>query len=238
MEKKKMTQVVILLLLISVIIYALQIFIFHDPQTTAFYIFQDFAFMPATIAIATLVVGKLMDEQEKKEKVEKTKMLTSTFFTGIGTAITTELLEIAEPKEHLANIIALRCTDANLKQKQDNIRQMEIKINLTKEVYESVMQKFETAQTSLLVLSSNPMLFEHEDFTDLLWAIFHLIDEYHLRDDFNTLDDHVLHHLNKDFEQMLRLLLINYIANAKYLRETYPHFYESAKEKISSSLID
>lgn len=48
-----------------------------DKRTTAFYIFQDLAFMPITIA--TLVVGDLMNRRQQKEQQEKARMLTSSF---------------------------------------------------------------------------------------------------------------------------------------------------------------
>lgn len=235
MDKQKMRRSILILVAISLVIYGLQILIFRDPRNTAFYIFQDFAFMPMTIAIATLVVGDLMDSQEKKERMDKTRMLTSTFYTEIGTKLTRAMIPSAEPKEQLKTILTMQCaSDADLKEQQEYIRTMPLEVHLTKETYTSVMEMILGARTALLVLSSNPLLFEHETFTDLLWAIFHLLDEYHLRGDYDDLTPTDIRHLNEDFEEMLRLLLMSYIANVKYLRETYPNLYSRAKEKLQA----
>ena len=96
MDRKTTRHVVLALIVLSAAIYLLQVLIFHDERTTAFYLLQDLAFMPVTIAIATLVVGELVDEREKKERLEKTKMLTSSFFTGIGAFLIREILRMTD----------------------------------------------------------------------------------------------------------------------------------------------
>ena len=65
MDRKTTRRVVLALIVLSAAIYLLQVLIFHDERTTVFYLLQDLAFMPVTIAIATLVVGELVDEREK-----------------------------------------------------------------------------------------------------------------------------------------------------------------------------
>jgi hypothetical protein len=47
----------------------------------------------------------------------------------------------------------------------------------------------------LLGLMANPNLLEHESFTDLLWAVFHLTDELTHREDVSALADADLEHL-------------------------------------------
>ena len=56
-NNKGLKKIIFSLGIISVIIYALQLIIFRDPKNTFFYIFQDFAFMPISIAIATFLIG-------------------------------------------------------------------------------------------------------------------------------------------------------------------------------------
>ena len=65
MNLKAMRRTTIILLILSIIIYLIQILIFNDPRTTFFYILQDLAFMPITIAFATLMVGEVLNWREK-----------------------------------------------------------------------------------------------------------------------------------------------------------------------------
>ncbi len=235
--KNRIKKEVLFLAAISILIYILQIIIFRDPKNTFFYIFQDFAFLPISIAIATIIVGEFMDQREKQERIEKTRMLTSSFFTEIGSRLTMAILSASEPRESLSNVLAIRCkNDLDLKERQDFIRKIPITVNLTKEVFEDTKEIILSSRTALLVLASNPLLMEHEDFSDLLWALFHLIDEFRLRGDFDGLTPPELHHLSEDYEKVMQLLLVNYIANAKYLQETYPNLYSAATKRIRKAV--
>lgn len=81
MKNNRMLRItVIVLLCLSAFIYFLQIAIFHDPSTTFFYIFQDMAFLPFSVAVATLIVGTVLNEKEKNERIASTRMLRSSFF--------------------------------------------------------------------------------------------------------------------------------------------------------------
>ena len=84
MFNKKNIIIISVLLAISACIYGMQILIFKDVRNTEFYIFQDMAFIPISIAITTVVVGELLDINNKRDSRQKTRMLTSTFFSDIG----------------------------------------------------------------------------------------------------------------------------------------------------------
>ena len=71
------------------------------------------------------------------------------------------------------------------------------------------------------------MLYDHECFSDLLWELLHLMDEFRLRGDYVKLTEDDLAELNVYFAQVLELLLINWVINAKYLKEMYPSFYKT-----------
>ncbi len=233
MNKHSMRRIIFLLFAVSAVIYAVQIILFHQPETTAFYIFQDLAFMPVTIAIATLVVGELINEREHQNRLEKSKMLQSTFYTELGNALVRTLLESAAQSKQISELITFRSmSDRDLKSLQEEIFQMPLDISLSKEIFNQANGLLLSARTSLMVLSSNPLLFEHEAFTDLLWSVFHLMDEYQLRGEFDSLSAGDLEHLNLDYEKTYRQLLSGYIANAQYLHDTYPNLFAATVKKI------
>ena len=64
--------------------------------------------------------------------------------------------------------------------------------------------------------------------------LFHLLDEFRLRGDYIKLTREDLLHFNEDFAQIFELLLINWVINAKYLKETYPHFYKVVKSFLDN----
>ena len=234
MNLKAMRRTTIILLILSIIIYSIQILLFDDPRTTFFYILQDLAFMPITIAFATLMVGEVLNWREKNERKEKTRMLTSTFFTEIGAILAHYTLSMTQEDDFL-HLVARNGGNIDNMTTNEIIQKLEhhkIKVTLNKEGYEKARNLILSNQTNLLVISSNPLILEHEYFTEMLWGVFHLIDEFRLRGDWDALSKTDIAHLNVDFAKVLRLMLINWIGNSEYLAKNYPAFYNVAFNKL------
>ncbi len=234
MNLKTMRRTTIILLILSIIIYSIQILIFDDPRTTFFYILQDLAFMPITIAFATLMVGEVLNWREKNERKEKTRMLTSTFFTEIGAILAHYTLSMTQEDDFL-HLVARNGGNIDNMTADEIIQKLEhhkIKVKLNKEGYEKARNLILSNQTNLLVISSNPLILEHEYFTEMLWGVFHLIDEFRLRGDWDALSKTDIAHLNVDFAKVLRSMLINWIGNSEYLAKNYPAFYNVAFNKL------
>jgi len=233
MDRKTTRKVVMILIAVSAVIYLLQIAIFHDERTTAFYILQDLAFMPVTIAIATLVVGEIMNEQEKKDRLEKTRMLTSSFFTGMGAYLMHGILGMTNADAFIHGVVR---SGADLPETEEEIRKKIQEAKLTVHIdaagYTKARQIITANQTNILVIASNPLIIEHECFTEMLWGVFHLMDEFRLRGSWDDLSKDDIYHFNQDFEEVLRLMLMNWVGNARYLKETYPAFYAAASSRI------
>jgi hypothetical protein len=77
----------------------------------------------------------------------------------------------------------------------------------------------------LLGLLENPNLLEHESFTDLLWAVFHLTEELGCRTDLKNLPDTDYAHLSGDIKRVYILLISEWLAYMKHLKDTYPYLF-------------
>ncbi|WLD77001.1 hypothetical protein QU661_03980 [Mogibacterium neglectum] len=225
MLNKKNIVIISVLLAISACIYGMQILIFKDVRNTEFYIFQDMAFIPISIAITTVVVGELLDINNKRDSRQKTRMLTSTFFSDIGFELMSMLALVSNIDEALLQTI--NDSDLSEQDKISAIKNSGFTVNADIGIYTIISDVIIASKTDILILSSNPMLYDHEYFSDLLWELLHLMDEFRLRGDYVKLTPNDLTELNSDFAQVLELLLINWVVNAKYLKETYPNFYKT-----------
>ncbi len=225
MLNKKNIIIISVLLAISACIYGMQILIFKDVRNTEFYIFQDMAFIPISIAITTVVVGELLDINNKRDSRQKTRMLTSTFFSDIGFELMSMLALVSNIDEALLQTI--NDSDLSEQDKISAIKNSGFTVNADMGIYTIISDVIIASKTDILILSSNPMLYDHEYFSDLLWELLHLMDEFRLRGDYVKLTPNDLTELNSDFAQVLELLLINWVVNAKYLKETYPNFYKT-----------
>jgi len=78
----------------------------------------------------------------------------------------------------------------------------------------------------LVKLIENPVLLEHETFTELLMAIFHLVEEMNYRTE--TLSEDDIRHLTKDVKRAYDIIVLEWIQYLIYLKNDYPYLYSSA----------
>ncbi|MGI6555960.1 MAG: hypothetical protein ACOX1H_01370 [Pseudoramibacter sp.] len=247
-HNKILMHVAIALFALSAAIYAAQILIFRDPRTTAFYIFQDFAFLPASIAIATVAVGAILDEHDRQRALASTRMLRSQFFTGVGAPMLMQIEYCAKCGTNLGQLTAIdgpmdtlrqrRRVQREIEARQKQIEGIDLRVNLTQSAYDGIREILEHNRLDLLILGSTHNLNEAERFAEMLWGIFHLMDEYRLRGAWENLSPADIAHLEADFAQVLRLMLANSVANNFYLRTTYPNFYGAAQAKFQAHRAD
>lgn len=241
-HSKTLSRLIIALFALSAVIYAAQIAIFHEPRTTAFYIFQDFAFLPASIAIATIAVGAVLNEHDRREALASTRMLRSQFFTGVGAPMLLQIEYCAHCSANLAQLTVIdgdtgtrrarRQMRREIAARQKKIEGLDLKVHLTRAAYDGVRDILEANRMELMILGSTHNLNEAERFTEMLWGIFHIMDEFRLRGDWDNLSPDDITHLESDFAQVLRLMLANSVSNNVYLKATYPNFYGAAAEKL------
>ena len=80
----------------------------------------------------------------------------------------------------------------------------------------------------LLRLLENPNLLEHEKFTELLWAVFHLTEELEYRGDLKSLPETDYRHIEGDIKRAYVILISEYLDYIKHLRSSYPYLFSLA----------
>ena len=80
----------------------------------------------------------------------------------------------------------------------------------------------------LLALLENPNLLEHDSFTNLLWAVFHLTEELMHRRRLENLGDADYEHLSGDIKRVYHLLIAEWLEYMKHLKANYPYLFSLA----------
>jgi hypothetical protein len=80
----------------------------------------------------------------------------------------------------------------------------------------------------LLHLLGNPNLLEHETFTNLLWAVFHLAEELANRKNVSSLPESDYEHLIGDIKRVNVLLMSEWLDYMKHLQGDYPFLFSLA----------
>jgi hypothetical protein len=79
-----------------------------------------------------------------------------------------------------------------------------------------------------LLILQNPNLLEHETFTELLWAVFHLTEELAKREDTKNLSAKDYEHLSGDIKRAYTLLISEWLDYMKHLKDKYPYLFSLA----------
>ncbi len=91
------------------------------------------------------------------------------------------------------------------------------------------LHEFLSARRDLLLrLLENPNLVEHEAFTDLLRAVFHLKEELASRPGFSDLPETDRNHLAGDAKRVYPLLARQWLEHMSYLKASYSYLYSLA----------
>jgi len=80
----------------------------------------------------------------------------------------------------------------------------------------------------MLRLLENPNLLEHDSFTHLLWAVFHLTEELSNRRSVKDLPDSDYEHLSGDIKRAYVLLLSEWLDYMRHLKRNYPYLFSLA----------
>ena len=160
-------------------------------------------------------------------------MLTSSFFTGIGAFLIREILQMTDADGLVYEVVKNGAEQSGrVGEVQKQLQSVKLNVHIDAAGYTKIQQIIRSNQTNILVIASNPLIIEHECFSEMLWGVFHLMDEFRLRGSWDDLSEQDIEHFNQDFEKVLRLLLMNWVGNVRYLKETYPAFYAAASTKI------
>ena len=219
-----------ILISLSTFFYLIHYYIFHDAYTILFYLLSSIAFIPIDVFLVTVVIDKLIDRREKQSLLQKLNMVIGIFFSEVGT----ELLRVCTSAD--SNIEAINrkmlvtsewCQE-EFKDIKKDIKNYEYQVDI-KMVDKLYIKEFLNSKRDfLLSLLGNPSLLEHDSFTELLQAVFHLQEELLSRVDINEISKEDEAHLEIDIMRAYRLLAYEWLVYMEFLKNNYPYLFYTA----------
>lgn len=111
-------------------------------------------------------------------------MLIGSFFSEVGHELLEQLNRThqLDHKDRAQFKIGKGWTDKDFDRVMLAVKSMDHRLQITPDVLEDIHRLLHPKRQFMLMLLGNPNLLEHEPFTDLLWAVFHLMEELSRRD--------------------------------------------------------
>jgi hypothetical protein len=218
------------LLVVSIIIYLVHYFIFKDLHHIFIYGLGHLAFLPIEVLLVTLIIHRLLGEREKSLRLEKLNMVIGAFFSEVGTELMAYLSDsdprLGEIKDGL--IVTGDWEETEFRSCCNRFKDYDYDIDIEK-ISLGKLQKFLVSKKDfLLAMLVNPNLLEHETFTDLMQAVFHLKEELAHREDIAHVSEKDREHLIGDIKRVYGLLVYEWITYMEHLKEEYPFLFSLA----------
>jgi hypothetical protein len=218
------------LILLSIFIYLIHYAIFRDPHHIYIYLLGDIAFVPIEVLLVTIIIHQLLSEREKKSRLEKLNMVIGSFFSEVGTVLLTYFSDY-DPKldtirKHL--VVTNDWSEREFADVSKYLKVYDYSVDIRKVDLAGLRGFLIAKREFLLRLLENPTLLEHEVFTDLLRAVFHLTEELERRGDVSRLPDTDYAHLAGDIKRAYTLLVQEWLDYVKYLKSNYPYLFSLA----------
>lgn len=218
------------LIVLSAFFYLIHYAIFRDVHHIFLYLIGDIAFVFVEVLMVTLIIHQLLNEREKRTKLNKLNMVIGTFFSEVGTDLLKSFIEFDVHVDKIRGnlILSDHWSGHQFLEVNKSLMNYDFKIESQKGDLEKLRSFLIGKREFLLRLLENPNLLEHETFTNLLWAVFHLAEELENRVDVKTLSDTDYAHISGDMKRAYILLISQWLNYMNHLKSNYPYLYSLA----------
>jgi hypothetical protein len=218
------------LIVLSTLFYLLHYSIFRDSHHILLYLIGDIAFLPIQVLLVTLIIDRLLNEREKSSLLKKLNMVIGAFFSEVGTELLKSFSEFSPQNDQIRKDLVENNDWSNkaFSYMSKRVKQYDYPIESETGNLENLKNLLLAKRGFLLALLENPNLLEHESFTELLWAVFHLTEELTCRMDLKQLPETDCQHLSADMKRAYVLLIVEWLAYMKHLKINYPYLFSLA----------
>ncbi|MBI2354970.1 MAG: hypothetical protein HYV06_08070 [Deltaproteobacteria bacterium] len=220
----------VLLAILSVVLYGLDYILLGSIRELSVWFLGNLAFLPLYIIFVTLMVEQIMRERERQNLMRKLNMVIGVFFSEVGNRLLRELSSCVVMGAELRGELRVsgQWGEADFQRALAYLRSHDPQIDSSGH-HRQLLKDFLIARRGFLVgLLENQSLLEHEQFTDLLWAVFHLLEELDARDSLDEMTTADREHLNGDIKRAFGYLSREWVFYMRHLKEDYPYLFSLA----------
>jgi hypothetical protein len=152
------------------------------------------------------------------------------FFSEVGTKLLAFLSDFDPRLDEIRSelLVTQDWSEQEFSDVSKRLKNYDYGVDIQKLPFED-LRRLLTAETDFLLgLLDNPTLLEHESFTELLRAVFHLTEELAAREDVSQLPDTDREHLAGDIKRAYVLLVHQWLDYMRYLKDNYPYLFSLA----------
>jgi hypothetical protein len=202
----------------------------HTPAGKALAVILILTGVGSFVAVAANAIEIMLDRREQAERMKKLNMVIGVFFEEAGAGL---LGMISEWDPHAGEIeerlrITTGWTDQEFRAVKEAFKEYPFTIDRMQMNRVELHRLLVHTRDLQLQILQNPSLSEHDEFSNLLLAVFHLTAELSYRKDYQNLPENDLIHLAGDTERIYRMLFFQWIGYMQHLKNHYPFLFSLA----------
>ncbi|MBM3705424.1 MAG: hypothetical protein FJW66_02755 [Actinobacteria bacterium] len=218
------------LAVLSAALYSVHFLIFRDSRHIFIYLLGDVAFLPIEVLLVTLIIDRVLSVREKRAMLDKLNMVIGAFFSEVGLRLLYHFssfdLNASNIKKELSGIDSWK--DRDFDRVKLLVKKFKYSVSPRSGNLEALKGFLTNKRAFLLRLLENPNLLEHEKFTELLWAVFHLTEELEYRKGLDASPESDLNHIAGDIKRAYVILIGEWLEYIKHLKNSYPYLFSLA----------
>jgi hypothetical protein len=227
MKRSNLIILAAILVATSALLYFVHYLIFRDPHHLFIYMLGDLAFLPLEVFLVVIVIERMLASREKQAIMQKLNMVVGAFFSEVGNELLQRVMVCFEKSDDIRRHLNVKqnWSRADFNKAIAFARTIKGEIDFGCLDLNDLKMFLVQKRQFLLALLENPNLLEHERFTDLLWATFHLTEELEARESLTGLPASDLNHIAIDTQRVYRLLIVEWLFYVAHLKSKYPYLF-------------
>ncbi len=182
------------------------------------------------LGVVASITDLFVNRREEALRQQKIDMMTGLFFSEMGNDLLKRFSRCDPEVSRLHALLRISPTWSarDFEQARKEISSQQLRIDGRHSDFPGLLTSLQQGADLLLRLLENPYIQEHETFTDLLRALFHLRDELLHRDDLAAQPDSDRKHLEGDVARVYNLLVYEWLHYVRYLKDNYEFLFSLA----------
>ena len=217
----------IVLIALSFLLYLVQFLTFGHIDKIYENILGQLAFLPIYVLLVTIVIEQLLERKEKDNKRLKMNVVVGVFFSEIGREMLVKLLSYDRNSIEIINSCSFieESFNKSLKDVLKSLNRYKPQIKADADILKDLKIFMMVNKDFLMRAVQNPNLYEHESFTELILAVFHIYEELSKREALNNLPNKEYEHLSNDLDSAFIKIVYEWLYYMRNLKKEYPYLF-------------
>ncbi len=184
----------------------------------------------AFLGVIAKATEMMLERRQSLDRLDKMNMIIGVFFSELGIRLMAAFSDYDPDLDSIKEDLVVKEVwhKGDFRRVHDKLKSYKYGIDEELMDLEYLSGLLSGSRDQLVRLLENPTLHEHESFTALLRAVFHLTEEFSYRDDLSGLPDSDKAHLAGDAKRAYHLLVYQWLDHMRFLKDNYPYLFALA----------